>query len=219
MKATATDRCSAKSDAPSPLARASHAHPLGSDAKDLHDEDAIEEDDAIEEEDVDTDPSRRADSRHRLRLAIVPRNKMLDADMLELLNESEADLYTEQPGVDYDRPKTRAECKDGPRPCPFVSCRHHLLLDVKEPGVRGPGIKMNFPDMGPEDMYATNEHGEVVTLPSCSLDVAEEGNHNLDEVGAFMNLTRERARQIEDELLRKIRYSPKLSSLLRSESD
>lgn len=28
------------------------------------------------------------------------------------------------------RPRTRGECKDGPRPCPWVSCRHHLLLEI-----------------------------------------------------------------------------------------
>ncbi|HUB07073.1 MAG TPA: DNA-binding protein, partial [Myxococcales bacterium] len=28
------------------------------------------------------------------------------------------------------RPKTRADCVNGPRPCLFVSCKHHLYLDV-----------------------------------------------------------------------------------------
>ncbi len=31
----------------------------------------------------------------------------------------------------YERPKLRSECVDGPRPCPFVSCKYHLYLDVK----------------------------------------------------------------------------------------
>jgi hypothetical protein len=30
------------------------------------------------------------------------------------------------------RPTTRAECRDEARPCPWVSCRHHLLLEVEE---------------------------------------------------------------------------------------
>src|SRR5579883_3471647 len=25
-----------------------------------------------------------------------------------------------------DRPRTRAECENGIRPCPYVSCKHHL---------------------------------------------------------------------------------------------
>src|SRR6476619_8074463 len=27
---------------------------------------------------------------------------------------------------DIERPKTRADCAQGERPCPFVSCKHHL---------------------------------------------------------------------------------------------
>jgi hypothetical protein len=40
-----------------------------------------------------------------------------------------------------DRPRTRGDCIDGPRPCPWVDCRHHLLseeyscvLDVADEG-------------------------------------------------------------------------------------
>ena len=41
------------------------------------------------------------------------------------------------------RPKTRADCINGPRPCLFVSCKHNLYLDVNpETG----SIKLNFPD-------------------------------------------------------------------------
>jgi len=31
---------------------------------------------------------------------------------------------------DNERPRSRSECSDAPRPCPFVSCKHHLFLDV-----------------------------------------------------------------------------------------
>ena len=31
------------------------------------------------------------------------------------------------------RPRTRADCLDGPRPCPWASCRHHLLFEVARP--------------------------------------------------------------------------------------
>ena len=34
------------------------------------------------------------------------------------------------PFVEYRRPASRTECKDGARPCPFVSCKYHLFLDV-----------------------------------------------------------------------------------------
>ena len=81
------------------------------------------------------------------------------------------------------RPKTRAECLEGPRPCPHVSCRHHLYLDVSP---RTGAIKLNFPDL------------EVWELAiSCALDVADGGSATLEDVGTILNLTRERIRQLE----------------------
>src|SRR6185312_934329 len=45
---------------------------------------------------------------------------------------------------DVDRPMTREACASMPRPCPFVSCSHHLYLDVnQETGA----IKLNFPHL------------------------------------------------------------------------
>jgi hypothetical protein len=64
----------------------------------------------------------------------------------------------DEPHADHDRPRTRAECVDGARPCPFVGCRHHLFLDVDDHGA----IRLNFPDIAPDEL------GE-----SCSLDIAE----------------------------------------------
>ncbi len=87
------------------------------------------------------------------------------------------------PPVDEPRPRSRAECKDGPRPCPWVSCKHHLYLDVNpETG----SIKLNFPDLEVWEMKET-----------CSLDVADRNGITLEEVGEIMNLTRERLRQVE----------------------
>jgi hypothetical protein len=84
---------------------------------------------------------------------------------------------------DVDRPASRADCKDMPRPCPFVSCKHHLYLDVNpETG----SIKLNFPDLEVWEMKNT-----------CSLDVADKNGITLEEVGDIMNLTRERIRQVE----------------------
>jgi hypothetical protein len=81
------------------------------------------------------------------------------------------------------RPRTRVECVDTPRPCPFVSCKYHLYLDVSS---RTGSIKLNFPDL------------EVWEIPvSCALDIADRGGTTLEDVGAIMNLTRERIRQLE----------------------
>lgn len=96
-------------------------------------------------------------------------------------------LYPED---DYWKPRMREECQDGPRPCPFVSCRHHLFIDVSP---RTGAIKLNFPDLEVWDM------GE-----SCALDVADRGGTTLEDVGAIMNLTRERIRQVEVKALAKL---------------
>jgi hypothetical protein len=94
------------------------------------------------------------------------------------------------PETEYDKPRTRAECAEGPRPCPFVSCKYHLYIDVS---ARTGAIKLNFPDLEVWDL------GE-----SCSLDVADRGGTTLEDVGAIMNLTRERIRQVEVKALAKL---------------
>ena len=104
------------------------------------------------------------------------------------LDPEEAELLKSIEGM---RPKTRAECVNGPRPCLFVSCKHNLYLDVNpETG----SIKLNFPD---KEIWEL-EH-------TCALDVAEKGGITLEEVGAIMNLTRERIRQVETRGLAKLR--------------
>jgi hypothetical protein len=88
------------------------------------------------------------------------------------------------------RPHNRSECMNGPRPCPHVSCKHHLYLDVSP--YTGT-IKLNFPEL------------EVWELSiSCALDVADAGGVRLEQVGEMMNITRERARQIEARALHKL---------------
>jgi hypothetical protein len=93
--------------------------------------------------------------------------------------------------TDVDRPGTRDGCSGMARPCPFVSCSHHLYLDVNpETGA----IKLNFPHLEVWEMAET-----------CSLDVADRGGITLEEVGAILNLTRERIRQVEVRGLSKIK--------------
>jgi hypothetical protein len=88
----------------------------------------------------------------------------------------------EFPLRDHGRPKTRGECAIVPRPCPFVSCAMNLYLDVAATG----SLKLNMPELEPSDMRV-----------SCALDAAGRGGHRLEEVGALMNMTRERIRQVE----------------------
>jgi hypothetical protein len=94
------------------------------------------------------------------------------------------------PETNYWKPKTREQCADMERPCPYVSCKYHLFIDVHP--VRG-AIKLNFPDLEVWEMTET-----------CALDVADRGGITLEEVGEIMNLTRERVRQVETAGLAKL---------------
>ncbi len=105
---------------------------------------------------------------------------VIDPEVEEIIREVEA-----------QRPRNRADCAAGPRPCMFISCKHHLYLDVN-PATGS--IKLNFPDKEIWEMAET-----------CALDVADRGGITLEEVGAIMNLTRERIRQVETRGLLKLR--------------
>ncbi len=105
--------------------------------------------------------------------------------------------YPEQPGRDYLRPRTFEECDSvglgDITPCPFVSCKHHLYLDVNP---RTGSIKFNFPGRELDELPAT-----------CALRVAQHGGRTLDAVAEVMALTRQRLSQLEDRILDKIRVT------------
>jgi hypothetical protein len=101
------------------------------------------------------------------------------------------ELFADDTGESPDRPQTRADCASGPRPCPWVTCRQHLYLDVRNDGV----VKVNFPS-GPDAMLAT-----------CALDLADDGPRTLDQVSVLMGMSRERVRQIEEQALVKLRFA------------
>ena len=97
-----------------------------------------------------------------------------------------------EPSDRLGAPRVRAECINGPRPCPWASCRHHLAVDVTGHG----GLRITWPML---------QIGEV--LYSCALDVTDDYPAGLtqDQVGALLNLSHERIRQIELRLQRKLR--------------
>ena len=105
--------------------------------------------------------------------------------LLDELDEDTADIVALLP-----RPSSRTQCRTGVRPCPWVSCRYNLYLDVRADGI----LRINFPDREPEEMTA-----------SCSLDLAEDGPRTLDQVAALMGMSRERARQIEEVAMGQLR--------------
>jgi hypothetical protein len=132
-----------------------------------------------EESDLDSEGRKR---RNRARAHTISIRRLSKAEL-----RRGRELY---PETDYWRPKTRAECVDMERPCPYVSCKYHLYIDVHP--VRG-SIKINFTDVEVWEMTET-----------CALDIADRGGITLEEVGEIMNLTRERVRQVETAGLAKL---------------
>jgi hypothetical protein len=93
--------------------------------------------------------------------------------------------------LEHLRPRTRSDCRNAERPCPYVSCKYHLYLDINP---QTGSVKLNFPDL------------EVWEMPeTCALDVADRGGITLEDVGSLLNLTRERIRQVELSGLKKLR--------------
>jgi len=130
------------------------------------------------------------EERHRSRT--MSRKEMArDLRRQRLAGEVDPEEATLRGEMEKLRPKTRGDCLAGPRPCLFVSCKHHLYLDVNpETG----SVKLNFPDLQIWELKHT-----------CALDVADQGGITLEEVGEIMNLTRERIRQVETRGLAKLR--------------
>lgn len=88
------------------------------------------------------------------------------------------------------RPRSRTECLDGPRPCPWVSCRYHLLLDVTEDG-------RLYNNWQVDETSADSIADTLTAMPdTCSLDRSHEGLQQ-EEIGALFSLTKQRIEQIE----------------------
>jgi len=112
-------------------------------------------------------------------------------------------------------PATRGDCPET-RPCTFVRCRYHLKVEIDQDAAKRlddgsviaplkdlfpmyraytrkdgtPGERYVYPGMPLEQMPAT-----------CALDVAHERPHTLEQVGAFLSVVQERARQELDEAI------------------
>lgn len=103
------------------------------------------------------------------------------------------ELATPDPDDGWELPElpaTRGDCAMMSRPCPWVSCRHHLYLEVLPGGT----LRISHPDLMPWELK-----------DSCSLDVADRGDHVLEEIAVALNITKERARQIEEPALVRLR--------------
>ena len=82
-------------------------------------------------------------------------------------------------------PTTRADCETSPRPCPWIRCKWHLFWEYN--GWKAVW-KCNRSVIA--DFILAMRH-------TCTLDVADAGEATLEEIGLTLNISRERARQIE----------------------
>jgi hypothetical protein len=106
------------------------------------------------------------------------------------LDDDDELLVEDGESIPEEMPRTRGDCAEGMRPCPWVRCRFHLYLDVRADNV----VRVNFADREPDEMFAT-----------CALDLAEDGPRTLEQVAGLMGMSKERARQIEEGALVKLK--------------
>lgn len=73
--------------------------------------------------------------------------------------------------VDVERPRTRGDCENGPRPCPWISCRLHLATE-RITGLSDEHALELLESMG----------------DTCAQDVASRGESTLQEISDALGL-------------------------------
>jgi len=96
------------------------------------------------------------------------------------------------PPKPYWRPNKRWQCAQAARPCPYIGCRHHLYLDFTQLG----SVKFNFGD---------NDEILASMPETCSLDVADRGDHDMTTIAKLLNVTPARVQQEVVDALAKLR--------------
>ncbi len=96
------------------------------------------------------------------------------------------------------RPRTRGDCVDVPRPCPYVGCRYNTYLDVTQQN------KVRLPMYEPE---------EANPETSCALDMAEEGEQTQARIAEALGVTELRVWHIIEDSLVKLSHSGNLREL------
>lgn len=100
--------------------------------------------------------------------------------------------------LESERPKIRADCKGGPRPCPWIMCRWHAIWSLNDSSkpILMPGEKPKHPLMKKTDEEILARMDRL--RQTCIMDVIDMGGVTLEEIGDNVLLvTRERVRQIE----------------------
>jgi hypothetical protein len=105
-------------------------------------------------------------------------------------------------------PASRDECRDGPRPCPYVRCEHHLwMVDGRDrPGRRREGRPP------PASIV------RAPTATSCEADVSEAVKRGVritvEAKAAMLGISDRRFRMSVQEVIEKLKRNPEARALL-----
>lgn len=103
------------------------------------------------------------------------------------------------PGKGRLLPVLRGDCPTY-RPCRYYTCRHHLLSNYKS---------NDFSTFGLDGDYVPEPGRET-----CSLDVADDGSHTLDEIAVKIGMSVSQTRTILQTALEKLSKYDFLKDLL-----
>lgn len=91
-----------------------------------------------------------------------------------------------------ERPRSRTECVNLVRPCPFVTCERHLATDVTSFG----SLQLNFP------VERGVLEADLDAMPdTCVDDVAARGPQTFDRIARALNVCDSRGAQLVNEAL------------------
>jgi hypothetical protein len=143
-----------------------------------------------------------------------------DGELVSVRRRGRQPLPARQPMSDPDpiykiaRPQSRGECKGGPRPCPWVGCRYHLLLDVGEKATGRPkalrvlGARHHILSLlatAPAvvvDAIADEAVERLAGLSeSCALDIADRGGIGPKQIARALGLSRQAVQKETGDLL------------------
>lgn len=113
-------------------------------------------------------------------------------------------------GADDARPRTRGDCADQPRPCPYVTCKHHLLTEISSDG----RLFFNGNADGSSIDAAVDS---LESMPeTCALDVADGGGFSAGQVAEYLGVSERWMLKTQAEAITKIRTSPDVVQLRKA---
>ena len=86
-------------------------------------------------------------------------------------------------------PVTRGDCIDAQRPCPYVSCKWHLLTTIASDGRMYKA--RDFDERDPDSIVAAL----VEMSETCTLDVADKGGMSEEEIGDIYGVSADKMKR------------------------